>query len=56
MNPHERADGNVVIAWVLFFFAHIESVNEFLQFIALILAIVASCFAIRYHIKRSRST
>jgi hypothetical protein len=52
MSPHERADSNVIVAWVLFFFAHIASINEFLQFIALILAITASCFAIRYHIKR----
>jgi 4-amino-4-deoxy-L-arabinose transferase-like glycosyltransferase len=50
MSQH-RADGSVLVAWSLWFFAHLGGINEFMQFVALALAITASIFAIRYHIR-----
>ena len=50
---HERAaDVSVVLSWGFWFFAHIVEINQVLQFIALICAVIASIFAILYHRKR----
>lgn len=47
------ADSLVGGAWFAWFFANIAAINQLLQFVALVLAIVASAFAIRFHMKRS---
>ena len=54
MNHQKLADGNVIVSWVLWIVANLAQINMVLQCIALILAIIASSCAIRYHLKRDR--
>jgi hypothetical protein len=52
---HERlADGAAITAWVGWFFSHLTAANEFLQFIALVIAIISGLYAWAYHAKRLR--
>jgi len=50
----KTADGAAVVTWVAYFAAHISAANDFLQFIALIVAIGSGIYAWRYHAKRLR--
>jgi len=52
---HERlADGAAITAWVGWFFSHLTATNEFLQFIALVIAIISGVYAWAFHAKRLR--
>lgn len=46
------ADSLVGASWFSWFFANIGEINQLLQFFALVIAILASCVAIRFHTKR----
>lgn len=45
------ANSAVAVSWGGWFVSHIKDINDWLQFIALIVAIVASVCAIRFHTK-----
>jgi hypothetical protein len=49
-----RANGSALAAWGLWLMANIAGINEVLQSIALLCAIVASVVSVHYHIKRAR--
>jgi hypothetical protein len=51
--PQKLADGSVVLTWIAWFLSHIDQINAVVQFFALLLAIVASICAIRYHWKKA---
>lgn len=54
MEHSKTADGAAVVTWVAYFTAHISAANDFLQFIALLVAIGSGIYAWRYHAKRLR--
>ena len=47
------ADAAVPVGWGAWAFSHIVQVNEVLQFILLSTSIVATCIAIRYHLRNT---
>lgn len=47
------ANSGVVMGWVGFILSHLDDVNKFLQFIALICAIAASVAAYRFHTRNT---
>ena len=50
---HERlANGGAITAWVGWFFSHLSAVNEVIQFIVLMIALVSGMYALIYHRKR----
>lgn len=46
------ANSGVIVSWFGVFLSHIDDINKVLQFVALVLAITASGFAIRFHTKK----
>jgi hypothetical protein len=48
------ATGGIIFSWFAFFVAHIEQINAFMQFFALLFAIAASVCAIRYHTRKQK--
>lgn len=48
------ADGCVVGAWLTWIGANVAAINQWLQFVAFLLAIIASACAIRYHTKNTK--
>lgn len=53
MNNQKAADGGVVVGWFVWIVSHIEQINGVLQAVLLLLSIVATLFAMRYHYKRT---
>jgi len=47
------ADTAVPVGWGAWAFSHITQVNEVLQFILLTTSIIATCIAIRYHLRNT---
>ena len=54
MDHNKTADGAAVVSWVAYLFSHLTAANDFLQFVALIVAIASGIYACRYHAKRIR--
>lgn len=52
MNTQKAADGGVVVGWLGWVVSHIEQINGVLQAVLLVVSIVATLVAIRYHLKR----
>ena len=50
----KTADGAAIVTWAAYFISHIKGANDFLQFVALIVAIASGIYACRYHAKRIR--
>lgn len=52
--PKTLANVAVGGTWVTWFVSHIADINVFLQFIALVAAITASCLASRYYVRNTK--
>jgi hypothetical protein len=52
--PQKLADAAVGATWVGWYFSHIVEINAVLQNVALVLAIIASACAIRFHSKKAK--
>lgn len=48
------ADGAAFGSWISLIFAHIVELNQVLQFVAFIVAIISGLAAAYYHIKKAR--
>jgi hypothetical protein len=52
--PQKVADSAVFLTWIGWIASHVKEINEWLQLVALLLAIVASWCAIRFHSRPER--
>lgn len=48
------ADGGVLVAWFAWFMAHIDQINNVIQFILLVTGIISTLLAGRYHWKKTK--
>jgi len=47
------ADAGAVVGWGGWILSHLEPINTVLQFILLVLSIIATAVAIRYHLRKT---
>lgn len=53
MSKEHLADGAVALSFGGWFLSHIAQINQVLQFVLLVVSIIAGVIAARYHLKKT---